>query len=63
MGAAVTTAMQPPVRTITLPAEVADLIRDAQVDELTGTVTLHFRAGGILAAELTRRIDLHRRGT
>lgn len=51
--------MEPPVRSIPLPTEVADLIAESMQDGITGEVTIYLRRGSIQAAEATRRIDLH----
>lgn len=50
------TTIEPPVRSIPLPGEVADLLSDAQARGMTGVITLHFANGVIGAIEYKRQL-------
>lgn len=47
-----TAVMQPPVRSIALPAEVCEMIVEMQSAERTGHITIHMLRGEILTAEI-----------
>lgn len=54
-----TAVMEPPVRSIALPKEVADLIVEMAVQERTGSITIHFVGGNIRSLD---RKDMRRIG-
>lgn len=50
--------IQPPVRTVILPQEVADVISAAQEQSFTGSITLHFHLGTVATVEQLFRLSV-----